>query len=716
MGSISALFHPDCVAVVGATPREGAVGHAIMANLLEDFAGETVPVTPAHDEVLGVRAVDDVSETDADLAVVATPPSAVLDVVESCGETGVSAVVVITAGFGETDEAGTEREERLRELAAEYDLPVVGPNCLGIASTATGLNATFAPQGPLPGNISFVSQSGAYASAVLDWAADAGIGFADVVSLGNKAVLDATDFLRYWTDDPDTDVVVGYLEDVDRGREFIEVARETTADTPVVLVKAGRTSAGAHAAASHTGALAGSEAAYEAALEQAGILRAETMAELFDAAEALGGQPLPAGDEVAIVTNAGGPGVTATDAVGDSALKLADLSAATQDQLTNALPDAATTHNPVDVLGDAGIERVSEALRIVRADDAVDGLLVTAAPTTQLSYADLAEAIVDFQDGADEAGQIPIAACLLGGDRREAPKRTLRDAGIPCRFEPTRAVDSLDVLREYREFSQREYGEPMRFEDVDRERARAILERVRERDTDRLGIESMDLLDAYGIPMPTNAIVDSAVAAEDAAERIDGDVVMKIVSPDIVHKSDIGGVKVGVTVDEAAGTYKTLRARARDRQPDASILGVQVQAMVDVDDGVETIVGVNRDTQFGPLLLFGLGGVFVEVLEDTATRVGPVSEREARELTESVDAAPLLRGARGRDPVDVDGIVEAIGRLSQLAAVFPAITELDVNPLVALPIGGDGDSEAGRPAVRAVDVAVTVDSEALKPE
>ncbi len=701
MGTLNELFDPDRVAVVGATARAGAVGRAVTSNLLDDFDGETVPVNPNYDEVLGTPCVGSIGEADADVAVVVVPPSIVLDAIEACGEAGVRNVVVITAGFGETGEEGATRETRLAELADEYDLDLVGPNSLGVMSTPSGMNATFGPENALPGGLSFMSQSGAFVTAVLDWANDHGVGFKDVVSLGNKAVLDETDFVEHWGDDDGTDVIIGYLEGIEDGREFIEAARETTEDTPIVAVKSGRTNAGAQAASSHTGTLAGSEKAYEAGLDQAGVIRAESVDELFDAAGILGSQPLPDTDAVAIVTNAGGPGVMATDAVGDADLEMASFSGETTARLRESMPDEANVHNPVDVIGDADIDRFREALEIVAADENVGAALVLAAPTAVIDFDDLADAIGEVSDGM----AAPVAACLMGGDRTREPKRRLQEKGIPCYFDPARGIESLATLGRYRDIRDREYADPMSF-DVDRERAHEVLSAVHDRDDNRLGVEAMALLDAYGIPTPAGEIVDSPERASEVAAGIDGDIVMKIVSPDILHKSDIGGVAVGVADADVADTYEDLITRARNYQPNATLLGVQVQELVDLDDGVETIVGMNRDPQFGPLLMFGLGGIFVEVMEDTTFRVAPVSEPEAREMTEEIRSAPLLRGARGRDPVDVDAVVDTIGRLSQLVTDFPAILELDINPLVALP-DADGANAA------AVDVRLTVDPEEL---
>ncbi|WP_251330783.1 acetate--CoA ligase family protein [Haloplanus pelagicus] len=696
MGELSALFAPDRVAVVGATERQGSVGRALVENLAE-FDGEVVPVNPNCETVCGLSTVDGVGEAGADLAVVAVPASAVLDVVREAAEAGIRNVVVISAGFGEAGGEGVARERDLTTLADEYDLNVVGPNCLGVISTPVGLNATFAPRMAPTGAVSFLSQSGAFVTAVLDWAADHGVGFKDVVSLGNKAILDESDFVDTWGDDEETDVIVGYLEAIEDGRRFVDVAREVTRETPVVVVKSGRTEAGAQAASSHTGAMAGRDRAYEAGLREAGVVRTDTVQDLFDAARVLAGQPVPETDGVAVVTNAGGPGVMATDAVGEVPLSLAEFENVTLDRLRDCLPEGANVYNPVDVIGDADSDRMCTALDAVLADDAVGAAVVIAAPTATLDYDDLAADVADLQ----ASHGLPVTTCLMGGERARRAEDVLEGAGIPNYFDPARAVGSLGTLSRYREIREREPATPTTY-DVDREAARAVLERARDRGTTRLGVEAMPLLDAYGIPTPAGEVVDSPVEALDVAERIDGPVVMKIVSPDILHKSDIGGVKVGVSQEAVYDAFEDLVTRARNYQPDATILGVQVQEMVEMDAGVETIAGTNRDPQFGPLVLFGLGGVFVEVMEDTALRLAPLAESTAREMLDEIDAAPLLSGARGRDPVDKAAVAETLGRLSQLVTDFPAILELDVNPLVANPDG-----------VQAVDLRLTVDPDSL---
>ena len=692
MGALSTLFAPDRIAVVGASERAGSVGRAVTQNLLDGFAGEVLAVNPNRERVLGLPCHDHVAETGADLAVVAVPASAAVEVVRDAGAAGVENVVVITAGFSEAGEA--DRERALVGAAKEHDLNLVGPNSLGVLSTESGMNATFGPRDAAPGGISFMSQSGALVTAVLDWAGDRELGFRHVVSLGNKAVLDETDFVRAWGTDPGTDVVLGYLEGVADGRAFVEAAREVTPETPVVLLKSGRTEAGASAAASHTGAMAGSEAAARAGFEQAGVLRAESVQELFDYAAMLAGQPLPSGD-VAVVTNAGGPGVMATDAVGDTDLELATLAAETRADLAAALPSAASVHNPVDIVGDAPVERFADALEVTLADDNVGMAVVVACPTATFAFDDLAAELCRVQAAAG----VPVAAVLMGGESTTTAAATLAEAGVPTYFDPARAVDALAALARYAAVRDREHSPPRRF-DVDRERARAVLDRAAADSRRLLGVESMDLLAAYGVSTPAGTVVDSPDEAIAVADRLGAPVVMKVVSPDISHKSDIGGVEVGVERAAVADTYETLVARARNYRPDATVLGVQVQELVDTSRGVEVLVGISRDPQFGPLVVTGLGGVFVEVLDDTATRLAPVSASEVRGMLAELRSRPLLHGARGRDPVDVDALVETVQRISQLAVEFPAIAELDINPVVALP---DGEG------VSALDLRLTLD-------
>jgi acetyltransferase len=693
MDDLEGLFDPTRVAVIGATEDRGSVGRAVVVNL-ESFEGEVVPVNPNRERVFGRDCYPSITAVPAavDVAVVIVPAAVAVDVVRECGEAGVTNVVVITAGFGEAGPEGERREAALTTVAEEYDLNLVGPNCLGVIATRPRLNATFAQQDATPGSIALMSQSGAFITAVLDWAGDAGLGFSEVVSLGNEAVLDEVDFLEAFDDDPATDVILAYLEDVEEGRRFVHTAREVTGETPVVVLKSGRTDVGARAAASHTGSIAGSDRAYEAGFEQAGVVRARTVQELFDAARALAGQPLPTADSVAIVTNAGGPGVIAADAVGDTRLDLTTFSPETTDRLRDRLPARAEVGNPLDIIGDASLDRYRASLEAVLADDTVGGVVTIAAPTAIFDFDELVAVIRDVSADHDT----PLVTCLMGGDEATRAARGLAEDGIPNYFDPDRAVRGLAALSQYRVTRGREYGPPASY-DVDRERAEDVIAAARERGKRQLGLEAIDLLDAYGIPTAAGDLATTPEEAAAIAKDIDDGVALKIVSPDVVHKTDVGGVEVDVPPGEAADAYERIAQRVRGHHPAATVTGVYVQAMVDSGDATETLLGMHRDPQFGPLVVFGLGGVFVEILEDATTRVAPLSKAEARAMTEEIRSAPMLRGARGREPADLDAVVESICRLSQLAVDFPEIRELDVNPLIA--------SSAG---VIAVDLRLTL--------
>lgn len=698
MSGLETLFTPSRVAVIGASDSEGSVGRVLMDNLTDDFDGDVVPVNPDHDAIFGHECYADLGAVPAsiDVAVVATPPEAVIDTVQEAGENGIEAIVVITSGFAEAESEGATRQEQLQELAEEYDLDVVGPNCLGVISTRTGLNATFAPKSASPGPISFMSQSGALVSGILDRAAD-GIGFKDIVSLGNEAVLTSVDFLEEWGDDPETDVVLAYLEDIEHGREFIDVGRDVTRDTPLVVLQSGQSQAGTEAASSHTGALSGSTAISRAGLDQAGAIRAEDMEELMDFTRVLVDQPVAGSNEVGIVTNAGGPGVLTADVIDESRLSLASFADDTRSMLGDSLPHEADIENPIDVLGTADAERFRDVLGTVLDDPAVGAVILIACPTGVLDFDALATAVADRYADHDK----PLVTCLVGGRSTDSAGQSLAENGIPNYFDPARAVRSLDALVRSGEIHQREYHSPTEFA-VDEERARSVLAEANQRDSDHLDVDAMELLDAYGIPVPDGGVAEDPNEAVEFAQGIDGPVVMKVVSPDIVHKSDVGGVTVGVEIDDVASEFEDILARAQEHRSDATVLGVLVQEMIDSEAGQETIIGMDRDPQFGPALLFGFGGLYVEVFEDTTFRVAPVSEREARRMTEEIETAPLLRGERDRDAVDIDALVETIQRVSQLVTDFPAIEELDINPLVALPDG-----------VCAVDLGVTVDTDTL---
>ena len=687
---LSGLFAPDRVAVVGATDREGTIGRALMANL-EHYPGTVVPVTPRADQVFGRPAPGSLAGVeDADLAVVAVPRDAALDAVETAGETGIENVVVVSAGFEEAGAAGAEHARRLRRIATVNDLNLIGPNSMGVMSTASGLNATFSPRHPPRGGVSLLSQSGAFITSAIASGVDRGLGFRHVVSVGNKAVLDETDLLRYLDADPATDVIAAYLEDVADGERFVEVARSVTRSTPVVVLKSGRTAAGAEAAASHTGSLADRDVAVDAAFDRAGVVRAESTDRLLDYAAALRGHgatdegehaTAEDGTGVGIVTNAGGPGVLASDAIADRGLSLAAFDPETADALEDVLPDAASSANPVDVLGDADPARFGTAIEAVLGDPDVDLGLMLTTPHPVMDYADL----VGIAGRNAHAREKPVLCCVMDADVGARTRRALRQYSVPNYPTPERAAAAAAAIRTHGHLRDDPAVEKPSV-DVDRATIRDVVDRARRRGRTRLGVESLSLLSAVGIDVPEWGLADSPAEAGAIAERIDADLVLKVASPDVAHKADVGGVRVGVAPEDAPAEYEAVLESVTTATPDARIDGVLVQGVAPTDRGVETVLGVSASS-FGPLIAFGLGGVFVEHIEDVTFELAPVDRRIAGEMLDSIEAAPLLRGARGTPAVDEDALADAIVRVSVLAGEVPEIRELDVNPLIATPDG-----------------------------
>ncbi len=682
MGKLKDIFSPDTVAIIGASEEKDSVGRTIMENIHETFQGEIIPVNPEDDSILGYKCYPDIESvsTKIDLAVIVVPPDIVQNILEDIGKTDIKDVVVITAGFSEIGPKGAKRQERLEEIAEKHDINLVGPNCLGVINTSNGLNVTFAPEKPLSGNISLMSQSGAFITAVLDWGSEKNVGFNDIVSLGNEAVLDGSDFVEEWGSDPETDVILGYIEQVIDGRKFIDISREVIKTTPIVILKSGKTEKGAKAAASHTGSMVGSNVAYKAGFKQAGVIQVDNIEELFDFGKVLSSQPVLSTDKIAIITNAGGPGVLAADEIDNSKLELTEFTENTKKSLNDILPSNATINNPLDIIGDADADRFDKILDIVFKDPNIEGILVIACPTGLLDLKNLAEKIVGKKNQYDKS----LLTCFMGAKSTTKAEDILEDKNIPNFFNPKRAIRGLDSLARYTEIKECEYDKPKKF-DVDKQKANKVLKKAKKRGTEMLGLEAMELLDAYGINTPMGEVVDNKQKAKEVAKKIDGAVVMKLVSPDITHKSDIGGVEIGVNYEDVSETFELIKKRAYDHKPNAEIFGVHIQEMVDTEVGQETLVGMKRDPQFGPLLAFGFGGIFVQIFEDITFRVAPVTRKEAKEMTEDIKSSQLLRGARGREPLDIDGLIESVQRLSQLSMDFPEIQELDINPIVALP-------------------------------
>ena len=682
---LESFFEPQSVAIVGASRDPEKLGYAVLANLKEGgYSGDLYPVNPKADEILDLKAYPSVLDIPGpvELAVIVIPYKFVPAVLEQCGQKGILAAVVISAGFREAGREGLERERELIEIADRYNMRLIGPNCLGVIDTGTPLNASFAAGMPPSGPIDFMSQSGALGTAVLDMAMAGRIGFSKFVSLGNKADVSEIDLLEAWGSDPVSRVILIYVEGVPDGQKFIEVARKVTRDKPVVAIKSGVTASGSRAVSSHTGSLAGSEAAYKAAFRQAGVIRATSMERVFDYARAFAYQPLLKGDRIGIVTNAGGPGILATDALEHAGLEIPRLGRETTIALSDYLPGAASAANPVDVLGDALADRYEYAVRRVLDDSNVDGVIVIVTPQAMTEIEETAHAVGQMAQQADK----PVLACFMGEARINAGVDVLWQYGVPNYPFPERAAAALAAMSEYRIERDRPLYEA--------ESCVTCIPRVRElfdqvRAEGRISIgdaEAWTVLESYGFNVPKSRLAKTPEEAIEIAEEIGYPVVMKIASPDILHKTDVGGVRLDLrSPNDVRDSFDLMVYRAERYVPGAQIWGCQVQQMV--SGGREILLGMSRDPQFGPLVAFGLGGIYVEALKDVSFRVAPFSRREADEMIREIRSYPLLEGVRGEQPADHEAMVDALLRISQLVTDFPEIVELDVNPLMVFEQG-----------------------------
>ncbi|MFN2127069.1 MAG: acetate--CoA ligase alpha subunit [Anaerolineales bacterium] len=682
------FFEPKSVAVVGASSNETKLGHSVVKNLVEGGyinIGRIFPINPKSKKILDLDVYPSVLEVPdpIDLAVIVIPYPYVPDALRECGQKGITAAVIISAGFREAGEEGLERELELVEIAEQYGIRLIGPNCLGVIDTFTPMNASFSAGTPPSGPMSFMSQSGALGTAVLDIALGGSLGLSKFVSLGNKADVSEIDLLNAWKDDPNTNVIMIYSEGMPNGQEFIRVAREITCEKPVVAIKSGVTQSGSRAVSSHTGSLAGSEQAYHAAFKQAGVIRVNSMQELFDVSRALGYQPLLRGNRIAIITNAGGPGILATDALERSGMTLARFENETINSLVKFLPDAASAANPVDVLGDARADRYSFALKIVANDNNVDGIMVVLTPQAMTEIEKTAEAVGSLAAEIDK----PVFGCFMGERQVEPGINLLTERGIPNYSFPENAALSFHAMGEYLSILERPQPDYVTFE-VDNSVVRKVFDRVRSEERLSIGdSESREILDAYGLRIPRSEIAKTPEEAVSKASEIGYPVVLKIASPDILHKTDVGGVRVGLGNDqEIYDAFELMVYRAQRYVPEARIWGCLVQEMVP-PGGVEVLVGMNRDPQFGPLVTFGLGGIYVETIKDVTFRIAPFSIQDAEGMLSEIRAHALLDGVRGKPEVDKPAIVDTLLRIGQLVQEFPEIVELDINPLVVFTKG-----------------------------
>jgi acetyltransferase len=700
--SLEAFFRPQSVAVIGATETPGSVGRTILWNLLSTpFGGTVFPVNPKRPSVLGLQAYPSLSAIPAavDLAVIATPAASVPGIIAECAARDVKAAIIISAGFKEVGAAGAELERKIRDQLRGSSLRVVGPNCLGVMSPRTGLNATFAAGMALAGNVGFLSQSGALLAAILDWSLREKVGFSAFVSLGSMLDVGWGDLIDYLSDDPHTQSIVIYMESIGNARSFLSAAREASFRKPLIVVKAGRSEAAAKAAASHTGALAGSDDVLDAAFRRAGILRVNTIADVFYMASVLARQPRPGGPRLTIVTNAGGPGVLATDSLIANGGELATLSRETLDALNQVLPGPWSHNNPIDVLGDAGPERYAKAVEIAAADPNSDGLLVILTPQAMTDPTRTAEGLRPYAHGQAK----PILASWMGGAGVAAGIEVLNQVGIPTFPYPDTAARAFTFMWRHSYARAALYETPHLAEEVSvgrpsgRDEARQIIDSVRRSDRTLLTeLESKQLLAAYGIPTVPTVLAATEDEAVRQADKIGYPVVLKVHSELITHKTDVGGVQLNL--GDAAAVREAFRRIASAVQAGAQTSevlktsevcarrfgGVTVQPMIKLD-GYELILGSSIDPQFGPVLLFGLGGQLVEVFRDKAVALPPLNTTLARRLMEQTKIYTALRGVRGRKPVNLERLEQLLVSFGQLVVEQPWIKEIDINPLLASP-------------------------------
>jgi acetyltransferase len=689
MNVINSIFYPSSIAVVGASQDEHKIGYVIFKNLLEQYKGKVFPVNPNRNYILGQKcypSVKYIPENPIDLVVVAVPAKEVPKVISDCASSNVKSVLIISAGFKETGSEGAKLEREVVELARKANIRVIGPNCLGIINTSNKLNASFAPEMPPYGRVSFLSQSGALGDAIIDWSIEANFGIGKFVSLGNKADLNETDFLEYFGEDPETEIILGYIEDIKDGKRFIDVASKVTKKKPVIIIKGGVTEAGAKAAASHTGALSSSEVAFNTAFKKAGIIKAEGIRELFEVAEIFKIKNLPKSNSLLVITNAGGAGILAADVTDRLGIKLSYMSKESIEKIKDKLPKNASLSAPIDILGDATSERYEIVIQQAIEDENVESICVLLTPQAVTDVENIAKVIIE----KSKIAQKPIFACFIGGEKVKEGIRLLKEADIPCYIDPSVAVYSYKKLIEFVENkNKKETKFEIHIPEENKKRVKYIIENAKEKNVNVLEPENVvEILTAYGFNFPKKDTATTPQQAVEIANKIGYPVVMKVNSPDVIHKTDIGAVKLNLNSDEEVyHAFEEIFLNVRKYIPNAYIKGIDVYEMV--TDAKEVILGINYDLTFGHMLMFGLGGIYVELLKDVSFRIVPISSREeAHKMIYETKGGKILDGIRGEKPYDKEDVVDKILRLSKLVEDFPQIKEVDINPYAVKHKGG----------------------------
>ena len=683
----SVFLSPKSIAIIGASDKRGSVGATITSNIMNGFKGTVFPVSPSRPTVFyktAYKSVLDIPKP-VDLAVIVINNLLVASVLEECGKKKVKGVIIITAGFKEVDEEGAKREQQIKDIAKKYNIQIIGPNCLGVMNLdpKTMMNSTFLKVTPKSGKIALVSQSGAICAALVEDASAQGIGFSAVISMGNKAAMNEVDILKILANHNQTKVIVMYLEDMGDGQEFLKVCKNITKKLkkPILVLKSGRSPEGAKAAMSHTGALMGSDEIYDALLKQSGAIRVDTMEELFDYATAFSKQPLPSDGELVIVSNAGGPAIISTDACSRQGIKMANIDSI-RSKIDAVIPPWGSSRNPIDIVGDADFNRFSNVLERVLTHPNVGSVISMCTPSGTLNYDKLATVIVAMSKKYKKT----MLASLMGLDEGITNREILAVGDVPYYTYAEGAIRTLGAMLKFSNWIKSPEGKITTFK-VDKLKAKKIFDKVKkEKRPNLLEEEGQQVLKAYGLPLPQSALAKTEADAIKIAKQIGYPVVMKIASPQIIHKSDAGGVKVNLTNDlEIRAAFKTIIANAKKYNKNAEIKGVLIVEMV--KGGKEMIIGSKQEPGFGPVIMLGMGGIYVEVLKDVTFKLAPITNKEADDMIASIKTQKLLQGVRGEKPSDITKLSECIQRLSQLVTDFKEIKELDMNPVLVMENG-----------------------------
>lgn len=682
--SLTPFFSPQGVAIIGASSKPNKLSYGILKNLtLYGYQGEIYPVNPGSTEILGKKCYPDILQVPdpVDLAVIVLPAASVLDAVKDCGTRGIKAITLISGGFKELGPEGEELEKQVVAFVRQSGMRLVGPNCVGTMSLHTGLNTTFISGVPETGSIGFLSQSGAVLGGIVDLVRDKGIGFAHFSSLGNEADVTETDMIEYLAEDQFTKVITAYVEQIRDGQRFIEIAKKVSENKPIVLLKAGKTSAGARAVSSHTGSLAGSHTAYQAAFNQSGVIEVQSVSDLFDVSQAFALQHLPQGNRVAILTNSGGPAALASDSLGVNGLQMANLAQESINHLREFLNPSAQLTNPIDMLGGAEPGEYEKAMKVVVNDPDVDIIVAILVPQSLVNPIEVAKSIYEISATTEKT----VICCFMGDQLVLEPRKALHAHHVPMVVYPESIGSVLGAMLRYANWKKNQ--EPVEFvrENIRPDQAKKVFEIHKGQKS--LG-ESLTrpILASYGIPIVQGEMAESDLEAAQIASTIGFPVVMKIVSKDILHKSDVGGIRLNLTdQDKVVNGFNTMMSDVKSHLPGAKIDGVLIEATS--PKGVEVIIGMRRDVGFGPVLMFGMGGIYVELFKDVSFRIAPISRKDALDMIAGTKAGMLLKGFRGSKEADIEAVVDVLLRLSQLVCDFPEIEEIEINPLLVMPKG-----------------------------